>query len=58
MKTKLEILRDRLAQAQRELILAAAEAGTVPSDNTLRKIAHLEVAIGAVEHMLETESAS
>lgn len=54
MKAKLTALRDRLAQAQRELILAAAEGGTVPSDNTLRKIANLEVAIGAVEHMLET----
>lgn len=54
MKAKLTALRDRLAKAQRELILAAAESGIVPSDNALRKIADLEVTISAVEHMLET----
>jgi hypothetical protein len=54
MKAKLTALRDRLAKAQRELILAATETGTVPSDNALRKIADLEVTISAVEHMLET----
>ncbi len=54
MRTKLAELRDRLLQAQHELIRSAAEAGTIPSDNALRKIADLEVAIGAVEAMLET----
>lgn len=54
MKTKLTALRERLLDAQRQIIHAAAEAGTVPSDNALRKIADLEVAIGAVEAMIES----
>jgi citrate lyase beta subunit len=53
MRTKLTELRDRLLATQKEIVHAAAEAGTIPSDNALRKIADLEVAIGAVEHMLE-----
>ena len=56
MKQKLDALRARLVQAQRSLILAAAETDAIPSDNALRKIADLEVAIGAVETMLETAS--
>lgn len=56
MKQKLEALRARLVQAQRSLILAAAETDAIPSDNALRKIADLEVAIGAVESVLETAS--
>lgn len=52
-KTNLESLRDRLVDTQRALVLAAADAGILPSDNALRKIADLEVAIGAVEHMSE-----
>lgn len=55
MKDKLKALRDRLLSAQRELLNAAAEADIIPSDNTLRKIADLEVAIGAVEAMLEAQ---
>jgi hypothetical protein len=54
MQEKLTALRARLLQVQRELIISAADIGTIPSDNALRKIADLEVAIGAVEHMLET----
>ncbi|ADH88114.1 conserved hypothetical protein [Ancylobacter novellus DSM 506] len=53
MTEKLEALRARLMSAQRELIKAAAEAGTIPSDNALRKIADLEVTIGAVETMID-----
>lgn len=53
MTAKLTALRARLLQAQRELIASAANADTVPSDNALRKIADLEVAIGAVENMIE-----
>lgn len=53
MRTKLTELRERLLMAQRELILSAAISGTLPSDNALRKIADLEVTIGAVEAMLE-----
>jgi hypothetical protein len=53
MEDKLSTLRARLLNVQRELITLAADAGTIPSDNALRKIADLEVTIGAVEHMLE-----
>ncbi|MFD1701807.1 hypothetical protein ACFSCV_02210 [Methylopila henanensis] len=49
-------LLDRMKQAQRQLIDAAAKAGTLPSDGALRKIADLEVAIGALEHLLDDES--
>nr|WP_246702657.1 hypothetical protein [Starkeya sp. ORNL1] len=49
---KLAALRDRLLQAQRELIVSAADVGIIPSDNVLRKIADLEVTIGAVETSL------
>ena len=55
MTEKLEALRSRLVSAQRELIKAAAEAGTISSDNALRKIADLEVTIGAVETMIDEE---
>lgn len=55
MTEKLQALRVRLLAAQRELIKAAAEAGTIPSDNTVRKIADLEVTIGAVETMIDEE---
>lgn len=57
MKEKLEALRSRLLSAQRELIKAAAEAGTIPSDNMLRKIADMEVAVGAIETMLDEQHA-
>ncbi|MBS7543366.1 hypothetical protein [Ancylobacter oerskovii] len=53
MIEKLTALRTRLLAAQRELIKAAAEAGTLPSDNALRKIADIEVTIGAIEAMME-----
>lgn len=53
MIRKLQSLRTRLLVAQRELIKASAEAGTIPSDNALRKIADLEVTIGAVEAMID-----
>ncbi|GAB4070350.1 hypothetical protein KHC28_20070 [Ancylobacter sonchi] len=55
MSNKLEVLRNRLLAAQRELIKAAAEAGTLPSDNALRKIADIEVTIGAIEAMLDEQ---
>lgn len=53
MQEKLEALRARLLAAQRELIKAAAEAGTIPSDNMLRKVADMEVTIGAIETMMD-----
>ncbi|MCB4771164.1 hypothetical protein LGR54_21365 [Ancylobacter sp. Lp-2] len=55
MINKLEVLRNRLLAAQRDLIRAAAEAGTLPSDNALRKIADIEVTIGAIEAMLDEQ---
>lgn len=55
MLDKLTTLRARLLRAQRDLIVSVADAGTIPSDNALRKIADLEVAIGAVESMLEAD---
>ncbi|TCK28549.1 hypothetical protein EV667_2556 [Ancylobacter aquaticus] len=53
MTEKLEALRSRLLAAQRELIVAAAEAGAVPPDNALRKIADMEVALAAIEAMID-----
>lgn len=55
MTEKLEALRARLLAAQRALITAAAEADTVPSDNMLRKIADMEVTLGAIEAMIDEE---
>jgi hypothetical protein len=48
-----QALLDRMKSAQRDLLSAAAKANTLPSDGALRKIADLEVAIGAVEHLLD-----
>ncbi|WP_020185147.1 hypothetical protein [Methylopila sp. 73B] len=50
-----QALLDRMKTAQRELLTAAAKANTLPSDGALRKIADLEVAIGAVEHLLDED---
>ncbi|MBB3769692.1 hypothetical protein FHS55_000278 [Angulomicrobium tetraedrale] len=58
MHEKLQSLRVRLLSAQRDLIKAAAEAGTIPSDNMMRKIADMEVTIGALEAMIEDEKAN
>lgn len=58
MNEKIRALRARLLAHQRELIMAAANAGAIPSDNTLRKIADIEVTIGAIEAMLEEERAA
>lgn len=58
MKAKLEALRARLLAAQRRLIQVAAESGTIPSDNTMRKIADMEVSLGAIEAMIDEEQGS
>jgi len=55
MTSRLEALRAQLLSAQRELIIAAAESGAVPSNNTLRKIADIEVAIGAIETLIDDQ---
>jgi hypothetical protein len=49
-------LLERMKSAQIDLITAAAKANTLPSDGALRKIADLEVAIGALEHLLEDDA--
>ncbi|MFJ5486976.1 hypothetical protein ACIKTA_04765 [Hansschlegelia beijingensis] len=46
-------LLERMKAAQIELLKAAARARTLPSDGALRKIADLEVAIGALEHLID-----
>jgi hypothetical protein len=51
-----EALLERLKAAQFALLTTAAKSGTLPSDGALRKIADLEVAIGAVEHLLDDDS--
>jgi hypothetical protein len=53
MTVKLKTLRNRLLAEQRDLISIAAEINSLPSDKTIQKIANLEVAIGAVESMLD-----
>lgn len=55
MKNELQTLLDRLEDAQRDMIVQAARTAALPSDNTLRKIADLEVAIGAVAALMESE---
>jgi len=55
MTSELENLRAMLLAAQRSLIMAAAEAGVLPSDNSLRKIADIEVTIGAIEAMIDIQ---
>jgi hypothetical protein len=50
---KLEALRARLLDAQRKLILEAAELPSLPPDSTLRKVATLEGVIAATELMIE-----
>lgn len=49
-------LLERMKSAQIELLAAAAKANTLPSDGALRKIADLEVAIGALEHLLDDDA--
>jgi hypothetical protein len=52
-KSQLNTLHERLIAAQRTLILQAAEADVLPSDNALRKIADIELTIGALEALVE-----
>ena len=56
MKKDLQSLLDKLEDAQREMILQVARQGVLPSDNALRKIADLEVTIGAVAALLGDEN--
>ena len=52
---KLIALRKRLVDAQRNLIMQAANADALPSANALRQIADIESAIVATETMIEEE---
>jgi hypothetical protein len=53
MTENLQRLLNRLKAAQRDLILITAQSDANPPDSVIRKISELEVAIGAVEHLLE-----
>ena len=52
---KLIALRKRLVDAQRGLIMQAADAEVMPSSSALRQISDLESAIVATETMIEEE---
>lgn len=52
MNGLLELSR-RLKQAQRDLIVKAAESGNLPPDGVIRKISELENAILAVDAIIE-----
>lgn len=53
MNGKLTQLRERLIAAQRSLIITAADSGSLPPDSAIRKIADMELAIGAIENLIE-----
>ena len=55
VERKLVALRKRLVEAQRGLILHAAETDTLPTSSALRQIADLESAIVATETMIEEQ---
>ena len=57
VERKLIALRKRLVDAQRGLLLMAAETETLPTSNALRQIADLENAIVATETMIEEQKA-
>lgn len=58
MLSDLEELRDRLKHAQTELLLLTAKAKVLPSDGTLRKIADLEISLGAIEALIDERRAA
>lgn len=53
--SELADLLDRLKSAQRDLIVTAAQAGIMPSEGVVRKIADLENAIAAVDAVIHEE---
>lgn len=55
VEADLKGLLERLKNAQRDLLLTAAQATTVPSDGALRKISELEGAIAATEALIQDE---
>ncbi|GJD74668.1 hypothetical protein CFIICLFH_2902 [Methylobacterium goesingense] len=52
----LEILLDRLKDAQRTLIVEAAKIAMLPPDSMLRRVADLENTIAAVEALIEEQA--
>lgn len=46
---KLSALRDQLVSRRRSIIIAAAEANTIPSHSSIRQIAEIQIAIAAIE---------
>ncbi|MGE4372243.1 MAG: hypothetical protein AB7E29_04945 [Xanthobacter sp.] len=55
LEAELASLLERLKNAQRELVITAAKAKTLPSDGMLRKISELEGVIAATEAVMEEE---
>ncbi|MGQ3676672.1 hypothetical protein ACT6QH_14390 [Xanthobacter sp. TB0139] len=55
LEAELASLLERLKNAQRELVITAAKANTLPSDGMLRKISELEGVIAATEAVMEEE---
>lgn len=55
VEADLKDLLERLKTAQRDLLLTAASASTLPSDGAIRKISDLEGAIAAAEALLQEE---
>ena len=52
----LEILLDRLKDAQRALIVQAAKIDMLPPDSMLRRVADLENTIAAVEALIDEQA--
>lgn len=50
--TELENLLDRLKAEQRDIILRAAQSNATPARSAIQRIGELELAIGAVEQLI------
>lgn len=55
-RANLQQLSSRLRQEQTALLLAAAEAGGLPSNSTLQRVAQLELNIAAIENTLADQA--
>jgi hypothetical protein len=55
-REKLDTLHRRLLDEQRRMILAAANVDALPSSAVLGRLADLELAIAAVEAMIEDDA--
>lgn len=58
MKTELQNLLKRLEGERTALICAVARSGAFPATSSLRRIAYLEIAIGAVSALIADEQRS